>query len=98
VLHILSEKPLHGYALMKELGRLLGREPGHGTLYPLLKELLRGGLVEARVSNVCGRVVKTYYVTEKRLKLLGSGKMDVEEFTALLQGVRVAEAPWARAG
>ena len=92
VLRILSEKPLHGYALMKEIGRLLGREPSPGTLYPLLKEMLREGLVEARVSGIGGRVVKTYYITEKGRQLLSSERSEAEDFMKLLDGIRIAEA------
>ncbi len=49
VLGLLHDAPMHGYELRKQVNALLGwgRAFSYGTLYPCLKELVRGGyLVE----------------------------------------------------
>ena len=47
VLGLLHESPMHGYELRKRVNTLFGwgRVLSYGTLYPCLKQLLRGGLI-----------------------------------------------------
>ena len=47
VLGLLHESPMHGYELRKRVNALFGwgRVLSYGTLYPCLKQLLRGGLI-----------------------------------------------------
>jgi DNA-binding PadR family transcriptional regulator len=89
LLKILSEKPLHGYALIKEVEELLGSRPSPGSIYPLLREMLREGLVEVRVTGSRGRIVKTYYITEKGRQYLASRREDLEELMVFVEGVRI---------
>ena len=53
VLGLLHESPLHGYELRKRLNLMLGwsRVLSYGSLYPTLKKLLRGGLIEEEPST-----------------------------------------------
>jgi DNA-binding PadR family transcriptional regulator len=92
LLKILSEKPLHGYALMKEVEELLGARPSPGSIYPLLREMLREGLVEVRVTGSRGRIVKTYYITEKGRQYLESRRGELEEIVLFVEGVRIARS------
>ena len=47
ILKIVEEKPMHGYALMKEIERITGEDwkPSPGSVYPALQELVRDGLL-----------------------------------------------------
>lgn len=49
ILGTLSEHPLHGYQLRKELGSQLGsfRAVSYGSLYPCLKRMVEDGLIAA---------------------------------------------------
>ena len=68
ILFILHESPRHGYGLMKELEKKLGRKPSPGTLYPLLNDFLENGYL--RVDSTGSRGKKIYTLTEKGEKLL----------------------------
>ena len=48
VLGLLHEGPMHGYELRKRLNLMLGwgRVLSYGSLYPALKKMLRGNLIE----------------------------------------------------
>ena len=48
VLGLLHEGPMHGYELRKRLNLMLGwgRLLSYGSLYPALKKMLRGNLIE----------------------------------------------------
>lgn len=70
ILLILSDSPKHGYLIMKEIEKLTGKPPSPGSVYPVLNELLRKGYVEASVSRVGARVLKTYFITEVGMKYL----------------------------
>lgn len=52
ILGSLSERPLHGYQLRKELGSQLGpfRALSYGSLYPCLKRMVASGLIAAEDS------------------------------------------------
>jgi DNA-binding PadR family transcriptional regulator len=86
VLYVLRSRPLSGYEILKELGRLsAGRYvPSPGTLYPLLSYLESEGLITAREVYVGRRRKKIYELTlrgeEELAKLL-----DEEEFRGLVQ-------------
>lgn len=69
VLGLLHEGPMHGYELRKRLNLMLGwsRVLSYGSLYPTLKKMLRGQLIEelpASPSPTSRRPKITYRVTE----------------------------------
>ncbi|WP_372727249.1 helix-turn-helix transcriptional regulator [Nocardioides sp.] len=69
VLGLLHEGPMHGYELRKRLNLMLGwgRVLSYGSLYPTLKKMLRGALIEettATVTPVTRRPRIVYQVTE----------------------------------
>ncbi len=53
VLGLLHEGPMHGYELRKRLNLMLGwgRLLSYGSLYPALKKMLRGNLIEEAVPS-----------------------------------------------
>jgi len=70
VLSLLSEEPRNGYQLMKELASRLGPlyRASSGTVYPVLKQMEKEGLVECRLED--GR--RLYRLTRAGRKLLGT--------------------------
>ncbi|GAA2059292.1 PadR family transcriptional regulator [Leifsonia soli] len=62
VLSLLSEKPMHGYQIIREIEERSGGswKPSAGSVYPTLQLLADEGLISAEESN--GR--KTYALTE----------------------------------
>ncbi|WP_372735059.1 PadR family transcriptional regulator [Nocardioides sp.] len=69
VLGLLHEGPMHGYELRKRLNLMLGwgRVLSYGSLYPALKKMLRGALIEeshSDVTPVTRRPRIVYQVTE----------------------------------
>jgi DNA-binding PadR family transcriptional regulator len=54
VLGLLHEGPMHGYELRKRLNLMLGwgRVLSYGSLYPTLKKMLRGSLIEEMTTTV----------------------------------------------
>jgi DNA-binding PadR family transcriptional regulator len=70
VLGLLHEGPMHGYELRKRLNLMLGwgRVLSYGSLYPALKKMLRGNLIEEAATTltpVSRRPKIVYQVTEK---------------------------------
>jgi DNA-binding PadR family transcriptional regulator len=69
VLGLLHEGPMHGYELRKRLNLMLGwgRVLSYGSLYPTLKKMLRGALIEeaaTTVTSVTRRPRIVYQLTE----------------------------------
>ena len=79
VLGLLSDAPMHGYELRKQVNSLLGwtRILSYGTLYPALKQLTRAGYITADTElPAIGKRPKIVY------RLTAEGK---EYFTDLLE-------------
>ncbi len=57
---LLSEKPLHGYGIMKEVENRIGRPVNPSLLYPFLKQLEKYGLVRS-IEKPVGLKPKTVY-------------------------------------
>ena len=47
VMKILVKSPQSGYSLMSHLGKLTGKKPSAGSLYPILDELKKNGFVKS---------------------------------------------------
>ena len=70
VLGLLHEGPMHGYELRKRLNLMLGwgRVLSYGSLYPALKKMLRGNLIEESaptLTPVSRRPKIVYQVTDR---------------------------------
>jgi DNA-binding PadR family transcriptional regulator len=63
VLGLLHEGPMHGYELRKRLNLMLGwgRVLSYGSLYPALKKMLRGNLIEEIAPKTVSRRPRIVY-------------------------------------
>ena len=70
ILWLVSQKPLSGYKIVKEIKRLTGQEFHPGIVYPLLYELEKEGFIAGEWIQNGRRRIKYYSTTEKGTKLL----------------------------
>lgn len=70
VLWLLSHGSLSGYGIMKKIENLTKRGLNSGTMYPVLYELERGGLIVGEWARKGRRMIKYYYITEEGNKVL----------------------------
>ena len=78
VLLALSEKPMHGYALIQEIGKTSQRPVSAGLIYPTLQELGDMSFVSSEENE--GK--KTYSLTSEGRKYLGENAEIVERLKA----------------
>ncbi len=74
----IAEKPVHGYDLLRDIETKTegAWRPGAGSIYPILKELVREGLIKAEAAKRSGRSQLVYHVTQEGTRILGeSGDM-----------------------
>lgn len=64
-LALLSQKPRHGYEIMSEVERRIGKKPSTGQIYPLLEDFEEGGLVRSEKEEIGGRTRRVYELTER---------------------------------
>jgi DNA-binding PadR family transcriptional regulator len=84
VLRLLGEQEMSGYALMKAIGKRMGRKPSAGSMYPLLEELKASGLVSSKEEGKS----KLYLLTKEGRSELGSLGKDAC-FNQVLSSVRM---------
>ncbi|MDE1871136.1 MAG: PadR family transcriptional regulator [Candidatus Micrarchaeota archaeon] len=65
---LLSEKPQHGYEIMKEVERRSGKKASPGQIYPFLKQLKKYNYVETRGRKE--RDKQAYYLTPSGRKFV----------------------------
>lgn len=51
ILALLSEKPRHGYDIMREIGNAIGKKPSAGQIYPLLQNMREKKLVKVSIQD-----------------------------------------------
>jgi PadR family transcriptional regulator, regulatory protein PadR len=92
ILHTLTIRPLHGYAIAKHIGDRSGEviQVGQGSLYPALERLLSQGLVTAKWGDSpTGRKARYYTITRAGRQRLGK---ELSEFDTVLAAIaRVLE-------
>ncbi|VVB61521.1 Transcriptional regulator PadR-like family protein [uncultured archaeon] len=81
VLKILSEKPVHAYALRKMIEERFGFEPGMVSAYKVLYLLLQEGYVKSRES---GRVTN-YEITSQGKKIIEAARKFYESQAKILK-------------
>jgi PadR family transcriptional regulator PadR len=99
ILSLLAEKPMHGYAIAREIERrtaelLRFRE---GTLYPTLHEMEQLGWIEGRwESTDGGRERKVYTITQQGLRELQHQQQAWQRFRNAIEAVvgRKAAQPY----
>lgn len=99
VLLLLSEKPMYGYEIIRELERRFSGywKPKTGTIYPALEKLEKHGLVTSRMEfreNVPDR--KHYALTEKGETELSQSMVYWTKMTEVLESYREAHESIAR--
>ncbi len=92
ILHLLAERPMHGYELAQAIRHASGNqlEFGEGCIYPILHRLESQGLLSAASQSVAGRVRVVYRATTKGKAQLadtvGSWRRIVASINHALQG------------
>jgi DNA-binding PadR family transcriptional regulator len=66
---LLSEKPIHGYGIMKEVEERIGKPVNPGLLYPFLKQLEKNGFVRSTRKPVGQKPKKIYELTDSGREL-----------------------------
>lgn len=74
---LLETEPRHGYQIIKDLGRITGKEPTTSHIYPFLQELEQKGYVDTEKQ---GRK-KVYQLTEGGEEFVDS---QIDSFAAIL--------------
>lgn len=87
-LNAMKEQPRHVYGLIKSLEDLVGVRPSTGVVYPVLRKLIREGLVEAETLRVEGREVKVYKLSEKGFNYLELHEGELKEALRLAESFR----------
>jgi len=70
ILWLVSQKPMSGYAIVKEMKRLTGQRFHSGVIYPLLYELEEKDMIAGKWTESGRRRIKRYSVTTKGTKML----------------------------
>jgi DNA-binding PadR family transcriptional regulator len=69
ILTILYEKPSHGYEILSEFQKRLGKKASPSLVYPFLRQLEKKGLVRHRVKKVGEKSKKVFELTEEGKEL-----------------------------
>lgn len=70
ILWLITQKPMSGYGITKELKRLTGQNFHSGVVYPLLYELEENGLIAGKWVQKRRRRIKYYSITREGTELL----------------------------
>ena len=72
ILHKISQKPIHGYEIIQDIdSKTEGAwKPGAGSLYPILKKLVRDGLIKSDTSGTEEPTRRVYHITPKGIQEL----------------------------
>ncbi|MEB3778662.1 MAG: PadR family transcriptional regulator [Desulfurococcales archaeon] len=86
ILSLLAIKPSHGYELSKSIEEItLGEvKGGPGTIYPVLHDLVKDGLVAEETVVEKGRAKRIYSLTRRGAELLAS---QLEAFNAIMTNI-----------
>lgn len=78
ILHHACEEPIFGLGMIEELARH-GYRLSPGTLYPIVHEMERKGLLRSKQQQVNGRIRRVYSATPSGRKALQAAKQRVRE-------------------
>ncbi len=85
ILYHASKGEIYGAWMMKELSRH-GYSISPGTIYPILHEMERDGLLKSRKVVVRGKVRRVYRITEKGREILENARNKIRElFNEILE-------------
>ena len=89
VLKALAESPKSGYSLMKFIEERVGSKPSPGSIYPLLDNLRKEGLV---ASKVVGRMTEYCLTVDGKHKLHAVDEKRNECLNSFLEGMKMLSA------
>ena len=90
ILAVLSDRPLHGYAIAREIERRCADalQVGEGALYPALRALEREGLVEsAWETQPSGPARRIYTLTDAGAAKLAASLQSWKRFSSAVNAV-----------
>ncbi len=90
VLDELRKHELHGYGFIDLIRRRYGFEPSPSMIYPVLKELMKKGFVEAIERYSGSKKYIVYRITEKGLEFLSEHRDLLEEAKRHEERIRLA--------
>ena len=90
VLDELRKHELHGYGFIDLIRRRYGFEPSPSMIYPVLKELVKKGFVEAIEKYIGSKKYIVYRITEKGLEFLSEHRDLLEEAKRHEERIRLA--------
>lgn len=70
ILWLVSQKPMSGYRIVKDVERLTGQKFHPGIIYPLLYELEKRTCITGEWTKKGRRRIKYYSITENGTKML----------------------------
>jgi len=88
ILKVLSTKEVHGYAIIKELERMLGYRVSSGVVYPHLKKLVKEGIVDVVEVYRGSKKIKVYKLTDKGRQYIESREKEIEEACSIARKLR----------
>ncbi|MCD6242214.1 PadR family transcriptional regulator [Candidatus Bathyarchaeota archaeon] len=68
ILQMISNQPMWGYKIKKEIENTYGIKIRHGALYPLLNMLENSGYLRSKQEKHGGRIRKVYEITSKGIQ------------------------------
>jgi DNA-binding PadR family transcriptional regulator len=89
ILHKIALKPSHGYEILQEIeDRTNGAwRPGPGSTYPILKKLVKEGLIKS--DTLAGDDIRRIYnITPKGIEQLGAAKQTLADYGRRWQSLR----------
>jgi PadR family transcriptional regulator PadR len=94
LLAVLSDGPLHGYAVTEELRRRSGGEfdLAEGTIYPALHRLESSGLLSSRWEVVAGRRRRVYALSSSGRRAVVDRRSSWHAFRCAVDAVFAGEA------
>ncbi|ADV64925.1 PadR family transcriptional regulator [Desulfurococcus mucosus] len=90
ILDMARENGFHGYYLLKKIREETGLPVNPGLIYPLLRGMVRKGLLKAEESFEKGRRRVLFRITEEGRRYLDENKQDLEEARRYLERLRLA--------
>ena len=90
VLDELRKHELHGYGFIDLIRKRYGFEPSPSMIYPVLKELMKKGFVEAIEKYSGSKKYIVYRITEKGLEFLSEHRDLLEEAKRHEERIRLA--------
>ncbi|MCD6301663.1 MAG: PadR family transcriptional regulator [Staphylothermus sp.] len=90
ILDELRKHELHGYGFIELIKKRYGFEPSPSMIYPVLKELMKKGFVEAKERYSDSKRYVVYRITEKGLDFLRENSDLLEEAKRHEEKIRLA--------